>query len=211
VTSNTVILRPERDDTNVVKLASAGDAEAFATLYERYRDRIRAVCLRMIKDSFLAEDMMQQTFLCAFRCIRTFRGESSFVTWLHRIAVNEVLMHLRRCKISPIENANRERPNPEEDPHEAECFHVEDRNLTHAIERIELEQAIASLPPGYRIMFVLHDIKGFEHTEIASILGCSPGNTKSQLFKARKRLRELLMDYSHNSNSNRKTCDRIAA
>jgi RNA polymerase sigma-70 factor, ECF subfamily len=193
--SSTVIGDARPDETAVVKLACDGDAEAFAFLYGKYRNRIHATCLRMIKDPFLAEDMLQETFLSAFRRIRTFRSDSLFSTWLHRIAVNLILMHFRRCKTSPIENANVELPNTDGDPIEAEYFRFEDRQLTHAMERIELNNAINSLPQGYRTMFVLHDIEGFQHTEIAAILNCSPGNTKSQLFKARKRLRKLLMDH----------------
>ena len=193
VTSNNAAGKMRSDETAVVELAREGDAEAFAILYGRYRDRVHATCLRMIKDPFLAEDMLQQTFLCAFRRIRSFRGESLFSTWIHRIAINVVLMYFRRCKTSPIENVNVEVLYPDGDPLDAEYFHIEDRRLTHTMERIELEQAINSLPPGYRIMFVLHDIEGFEHTEIAALLGCTPGNTKSQLFKARKKLRAMLM------------------
>jgi RNA polymerase sigma-70 factor (ECF subfamily) len=209
VTSNAVLWKPRHDETAVVDLACEGDVDAFATLYGKYRDRIHNVCLSMIKDPFLAEDMLQQTFLCAFRRIRSFRRESLFSTWLHRIAVNVVLMHFRRCKTSPIENANAEGPYPDDDPLEAECFHVEDRHLTHAMDRMALEKAINSLPPGYRTIFVLHDIEGFEHTEIASMLGCTPGNTKSQLFKARKKLRTLLTPVEVESDS--RMHERIAA
>jgi RNA polymerase sigma-70 factor (ECF subfamily) len=187
------------DDNTIVKLACAGDVEAFGLLYQKYRNRIHALCLRMIKDPFIAEDVLQESFLCAFRRINTFRGDSLFSTWLHRIAVNAVLMHFRRCKTTPTENADADLVYDEGEPLEGERFHVEDRRLTHSVERIELEHAINSLPPGYRIMFVLHDIEGFEHSEIAAILGCTPGNTKSQLFKARRRLRELLIDLEEHS------------
>lgn len=194
--SNQVTQKLKHDDDNaIVKRACGGDVEAFGLLYRKYRNRIHALCLRMVKDPFIAEDVLQESFLCAFRRINTFRGDSLFSTWLHRIAVNAVLMHFRRCKTTPTENVDAELAYDEGEPMEGERFHAEDRRLTHSIERIELEQAINSLPPGYRIMFVLHDIEGFEHSEIAAILGCTPGNTKSQLFKARRRLRELLLDY----------------
>ncbi len=207
--SNHVIQKPKRDDDNaIVKRACAGDVEAFGMLYKKYRNRIHALCLRMIKDPFIAEDVLQESFLCAVRRINTFRGDSLFSTWLHRIAVNAVLMHFRRCKTTPTENADSELAYDEGEPLEGERFHVEDRRLTHSVERIELEQAINSLPPGYRIMFVLHDIEGFEHSEIAAILGCTPGNTKSQLFKARRRLRELLLDFEAQS---LETEERVAA
>lgn len=197
--SSQVTERAKFDNDNaVVKRACAGDAEAFGLLYRKYRNRIHALCLRMVKDPFIAEDVLQESFLCAFRRINTFRGESLFSTWLHRIAVNAVLMHFRRCKTTPTENAESEMPQEDGELAEGERFRVQDRRLLHAVERIELEQAINSLPPGYRIMFVLHDIEGFEHSEIAAILGCTPGNTKSQLFKARRRLRELLIDLDAN-------------
>lgn len=198
--STQVTPKPKQDNDNAtVKRACAGDGEAFGLLYGKYRNRIHALCLRMVKDPFIAEDVLQECFLCAFRRISTFRGDSLFSTWLHRIAVNAVLMYFRRCKTTPTENVDGEQANDEGEPLEGERFHAEDRRLTHALERIELEQAINSLPPGYRIMFVLHDIEGFEHSEIAAILGCTPGNTKSQLFKARRRLRELLLDYEQQS------------
>ncbi len=198
--SNLVTQKPKHDDDNaIVKRACAGDVEAFGILYRKYRNRIHALCLRMVKDPFIAEDVLQDSFLCAFRRINTFRGDSLFSTWLHRIAVNAVLMHFRRRKTTPTENVDAELAYDEGEPLEGERFHAEDRRLQHAVERIELEQAINSLPPGYRIMFVLHDIEGFEHSEIAAILGCTPGNTKSQLFKARRRLRELLLDFEEQS------------
>jgi RNA polymerase sigma-70 factor (ECF subfamily) len=204
-----VTQKPKHDDDNaIVKRACTGDVEAFGLLYRKYRNRVHALCLRMVKDPFVAEDALQESFLCAFRRINTFRGDSLFSTWLHRIAVNAVLMHFRRCKTTPTENVDGELAHDEGEPLEGERFHAEDRRLTHAVERIELEQAINSLPPGYRIMFVLHDIEGFEHSEIAAILGCTPGNTKSQLFKARRRLRELLLDFEEQSE---KYEERVAA
>ena len=193
MTSNTVIWNSTDEEMCVVKRACGGDAEAFAILYRNHRDRVHATCLRMIKDPFLAEDMLQQTFLCAFLRLRTFRGDSSFNTWLHRIAVNVVLMHFRRSRTTPTENAT------DDISPDAEHFHVQDCRLTHAVERLELKKAIASLPVGYRTMFVLHDVEGFEHAEIAAILGCTPGNTKSQLFKARRRLRDLLTGFRNTS------------
>ncbi len=198
--SNPVLQKAKPEDDNaIVRRACAGDVEAFGVLYRKYRNRIHALCLRMVKDPFIAEDVLQESFLCAFRRINTFRGDSLFSTWLHRIAVNAVLMYFRRCKTTPTENVDAELAYDEGEPLEGERFHAEDRRLTHAVERIELEHAINSLPPGYRIMFVLHDIEGFEHSEIAAILGCTPGNTKSQLFKARRRLRELLLDFEESS------------
>ncbi len=207
--SHQVAAKSNREDDNaIVKRACAGDIDAFGQLYQKYRNRIHALCLRMVKDPVVAEDVLQECFLCAFRRISTFRGDSLFSTWLHRIAVNAVLMHFRRCRTTPTENADAEVTLDDGEPLEGERFHVQDRRLMHAVERVELEQAINSLPPGYRIMFVLHDIEGFEHAEIAQILGCTPGNTKSQLFKARRRLRELLIDFEEAERNSR---EKVAA
>jgi RNA polymerase sigma-70 factor (ECF subfamily) len=210
VPPNSVTRKPKHDpDLDFVKRAQNGDVEAFGILYGKYHKRIYNFCTRMIKDPFVAEDMLQESFLCAFRRIHSFRGDSLFSTWLHRIAINAVLMYFRRRKTSPTENADPELPSSEGELLEEERFHVEDRHLTVAVERITLENAINSLPPGYRTMFVLHDIEGFEHWEIAAILGCTPGNTKSQLFKARRRLRQLVMRSKEESENN--LMEKIAA
>ncbi len=146
----------------------------------------------MTCDPTLAEDLVQETFLSAFRKLHTFRGDSLFSTWLHRIAVNNVLMYFRQQKVTPTAHTVDERLEPEEDEPIRDRFITEDHRLLQTASRLQLERAVSNLPPGYRIMFVLHDIEGYEHSEIAALLGCSPGNTKSQLHKARKRLREIL-------------------
>lgn len=194
-------------DSEVVARAQAGDVEAFGILYMKYRKRLYNFCARMIKDPFVVEDMLQDAFLCAFRQIHTFRGHSLFSTWLYRIAKNAVLMYFRRCKTTPTENADIELPCGPGELLDEERFQAEDQHLTFAVERITLEKAVNSLPPGYRTMFVLHDIKGFEHREVAAILGCTLGNTKSQLFKARRRLRRLIIGESSES----ELVERIAA
>jgi len=136
-----------------------------------------------------AEDLTQEAFLQLFRKIATFRGESAFSTWLHRMAVNVVLMHLRKkgLQVVPLE----ETTETEEDAPKKD-FGAQDPALAGSIDRIRLQNAIASLPAGYRTIFVLHDVEGYEHNEIAEIVGCSIGNSKSQLHKARMKLRELL-------------------
>lgn len=174
--------------------ACAGDPEAFGALYRKHSNRVYKLCLGMVKDPTLAEDMVQDAFLQAFRRIHTFRGDSQFSTWLYRIAVNAVLMYFRRCKTNPLANAESDQQDNEQDQPHGERFGIYDMRLHQSAERIELQRAVLSLPPGYRIMFILHDVEGYEHSEIASLLGCTPGNTKSQLFKARRRLRELLIE-----------------
>ncbi len=138
-----------------------------------------------------AEDLTQEAFMQLFRKISTFRGESAFTTWLHRLTVNVVLMHLRKKvpdQVSideSIEGAEETGP-----PRELED---KDLRLAGSIDRVNLERAISNLPVGYRTIFILHDVEGFEHNEIAKMLGCSIGNSKSQLHKARMRLRELVV------------------
>jgi RNA polymerase sigma-70 factor (ECF subfamily) len=132
-----------------------------------------------------AEDLTQDVFVQVYRKIGSFRGEAAFTTWLHRLTVNQVLMHFRKRGV---------RPEKMVDTQEEEITPLEtDRPYSHPIvDRIALEQAIAKLPPGYRTIFVLHDIEGYEHEEIAGMLGCSVGTSKSQLHKARMKLRHIL-------------------
>jgi RNA polymerase sigma-70 factor (ECF subfamily) len=144
----------------------------------------------MVGDIEAAEDFTQEVFLQLYRKITSFRGESAFSTWLHRVGVNVVLMHLRRKGL--IEVSLEETLNFGEGDEQKREFGFEDKALAGSIDRVILERVIESLPPGYRIIFVLHDIEGYEHNEIADMLGCSAGNTKSQLHKARIKLRDLL-------------------
>jgi len=137
-----------------------------------------------------AEDLAQEAFLQLFRKIGTFRGESAFSTWLHRLSVNVVLMHLRK-KSLPVVSLEETTQNTEEDSPKRD-FGAEDLSLAGSIDRLQLQKAVESLPPGYRTIFVLHDVEGYEHNEIAGIVGCSIGNSKSQLHKARMKLRDIL-------------------
>ena len=186
---------PAQPEIVLVRKAQAGDVSSFEYLYRKYSRRIFAICKRMVNDESIADDLVQETFLCAFRRLDTFRGDSLFSTWLHRIAVNASLMYLRRTKIDPCAKSV-ELQSPNEDEGERELFTVRDNRLMSTASRIRLERAVRLLPPGYRMVFILHDIEGYEHSEIAAILGCTAGNTKSQLHKARKRLRELLAEGS---------------
>lgn len=175
----------------VIERWKAGDTAQFDVLYSKYKRRIFSLCLRMVNDHATAEELTQEAFITAFRRIETFRGDSAFGTWLHRIAVNVVLMYVRQLK-SRGQMASLDEPNGEEEMTYAERLGREDRRLSSSIDRVSLETAIDKLAPGYRIVLVLHDIEGYEHGEIAEMLGCSAGNTKSQLHKARLRLREIL-------------------
>jgi RNA polymerase sigma-70 factor (ECF subfamily) len=151
------------------------------------------LCLRMVSNPAAAEDLAQEAFLQLFRKIQTFRGESAFSTWLHRLTVNVVLMRLRRKNV--IETSLDELAEQDEGsgspPREVG---TPDLKLTGSVDRVNLDRAVAQLPPGYRAVFLLHDVEGYEHNEIADMMGCSIGNSKSQLHKARTRLRELLQE-----------------
>jgi RNA polymerase sigma-70 factor (ECF subfamily) len=180
----------ELPESEAIRLAQAGDAAAFERLYKLHSRRVYALCLRMIGNTAEAEDLTQEAFLQLFRKIKTFRGESAFSTWLHRLAVNIVLMRLRK---RTIKQTSLEQPDEHEQgdltPKE---IGARDLVLAGVIDRLQLTDAVAKLPDGYRLIFVLHDVRGFEHHEIAEQLKCSIGNSKSQLHKARMRLRKLL-------------------
>lgn len=143
----------------------------------------------MTGDTAAAEDLAQEAFLQLFRKIGTFRAEAAFSTWLHRLVVNVVLMHLRRKGLQQISLDDVD--TSQDEPVKRE-YGDDDKRLLHSVDRIALARAIDELPPGYRSVFVLHDVEGYEHNEIANILDCSVGNSKSQLHKARLRLREVL-------------------
>lgn len=176
-------------EAELIEQAKQGNGEAFEALYNLHKRRVYSLCLRMTANTAAAEDLTQEAFLQLFRKIGTFRGESAFSTWLHRMAVNVVLMQLRKkgLPLVPLEDTME----TEEDSARKEPG-ADDVRLTGSIDRLRLGNAIDSLPPGYRTVFVLHDVHGYEHNEIATMVGCSIGNSKSQLHKARMKLRDLL-------------------
>jgi len=176
-------------EAEAIERAKQGDAGAFEALYHLHKRRVYSLCLRMTANTAAAEDLTQEAFLQLFRKIGTFRGESAFSTWLHRMAVNVVLMQLRKkgLAVVPLEDTiETEEDSPRKEPG------AEDIRLAGSIDRLQLKLAIQDLPPGYRTVFLLHDVEGYEHNEIATMVGCSIGNSKSQLHKARMKLRELL-------------------
>jgi RNA polymerase sigma-70 factor (ECF subfamily) len=177
-------------EAEVIVKAQAGDISCFEALYTRHKRRIFSLCLRMTGDHGKAEDFTQEAFLQLYRKIASFRGESAFSTWLHRLSVNIVLMHFRKKGIAEVSLEQTLEPQQEDSP--PKDIGMRDNTLHGSIDRIALERAIGELPPGYRVVFVLHDIEGYEHNEIAEILCCSIGNSKSQLHKARMKLRVLL-------------------
>jgi RNA polymerase sigma-70 factor, ECF subfamily len=189
----------EMIEANVLGRAKDGDVAAFECLYKTYCKHVYAVCLRMVRNPAEAEDLTQNTFFQAFRKIGTFRGESRFATWLHRVTVNIVLMHLRRKKptelfAEPWDPTDLNGGEPRE-------LASADTSMLGTIDRLNLMRAIRMLPSGYRRFFLLHDVSGYRHDEIAGLLGCSIGCSKSQLHKARKRLRQLLRGEHESSES----------
>lgn len=180
-------------EPEAIRRAQAGDSGAFDFLYQLHSRRVYALCLRMVNNPADAEDLMQEAFLQLFRKIGTFRGESAFSTWLHRMTVNVVLMRLRK-KSLPTDSLEETLDPDAENSSPKRDVGAPDLRLSGAVDRVNLERSIEQLPPGYRTVFVLHDVQGYEHNEIADIMGCSVGNSKSQLHKARTRLRELLQE-----------------
>src|SRR5271166_2634844 len=177
-------------ERNLIERAQRGDEEAFATLYQMHKKRVYSVCLQMTKDVADAEDLTQEAFLQVFRSVNSFRGDSSFSTWLYRIAVNTVLMKLRRRKAPPL--LSLDEPVSAESPSLKRDIGTADLNLSGAIDRLALRRAIEELPEGCRQIFDLHEVQGFQHHEIARQLQCSIGNSKSQLHKAKMKMRYLL-------------------
>lgn len=180
-------------EAEFIRRAQQGDAQAFEHVYARHSRRVYALCLRMTGNPADAEDLTQEAFLQVYRKIGTFRGDSAFSTWLHRLAFNVVLMRLRRRNHTETSLDQALDPGEESDhvPLEIGCA---DLQLSGSLDRINLERAVEQLPAGYRSTFIMHDVLGYEHNEIAAILDCSIGNSKSQLHKARMRLRSLLQD-----------------
>lgn len=175
---------------DILTRAQAGDHDAFSELYLRHKKRVFSICMRMVHDSSLAEDLTQEAFIQLHRKLATFRGDSAFTTWLHRMTVNIALMHLRKPVLPVVSLDHLMTAIPEE--HVGRNFGTCDRRQTGVVDRVAIDRAVATLAPGYRDVFLLHDVHGFEHSEIASMQDCTLGNSKSQLHKARRALRYAL-------------------
>ncbi len=170
----------------IVQLAAAGDIGAFEELYRMHNRRVYSLCLRMTRNASDAEDLTQDVFVQLFRKLKTFRGESLFTTWLHKMTVNEVLMHFRKRRVR-LEQTSEDGAMPVEI-----TAGTQNPDRMPVVDRIALLDAIRRLSPGYRAVFILHDIAGYEHNEIGKMLGCAVGTSKSQLHKARLKLRRFL-------------------
>lgn len=180
--------KPQQTDYELAQKAAAGDIAAFEEIYRRHFRRVYALCLRMTANATEAEDLTQEVFTQLYNKIGSFRGESAFTTWLHRMTVNVVLMHFRRRQSRP-EFITDEGETPVQI-----VRGTENPRAMPVVDKIALEKAIARLSPGYRSVFVLHDVEGYEHEEIAKMLGISSGTSKSQLHKARLNLRKLILE-----------------
>jgi RNA polymerase sigma-70 factor (ECF subfamily) len=180
---------PIRDDEDrraaerrLVKQAQSGDLPAFERLYRENVRKVFGLCLRLSQDAHLAEELTQEVFVKAWRKLSTFRGDSAFSSWLYPMTVNVALSERRSrrrrdARIVPVEEPERLEPVPGAPKPEA---------------GFDLERALATLPPGARTVFVLHDVEGRTHEEIAALLNLATGTSKAQLHRARRLLREAL-------------------
>jgi len=176
----------KKADFDLTKAAAAGDMMAFEELYQRHHRRVYSICLRMLQNASEAEDLTQDVFIQLYRKVGSFRGDSAFTTWLHRLTVNQVLMHFRKRNVK-FEKTTEEGETPVQIvPGTESPFKMP------IVDRIAIDTAIAQLPEGYKNVFVLHDVEGYKHEEIADMLGVTSGATKAQLHRARLLLREAL-------------------
>jgi len=176
--------------SKVVGPVCQGDSQALEQIYRSYRGLVHRICLRMLRDPTEAEDAVQDVFLRVFSKIHTFRGAAAFSSWLYRLTTNVVLMRFRKNKHKFF---SLQEPMDDEDVPGREMG-APDSHLNGLLVRIDLQEAIDLLPGGYKATLMLHDVHGYYHKEIAEIFGYSIGNSKSQLYKAHKRLRKLLCD-----------------
>lgn len=175
-----------QSDAGITQALSGDKMSGFEDLYRTHYRRVYSICLRMTGSVAEAEDLTQEVFIQLHRKLGSFRGEAAFTTWLHRLTVNQVLMHFRKRSVrSELTTDDGEIP----DSVDPDTVNPESMPI---VDRIGLEIAISQLPPGYRAVFVLHDVEGYRHEEIGDILGVSPGTSKSQLHRARQTLRVLL-------------------
>lgn len=174
------------DDLALVERCRSGDLAAFEELYRAHAGKLFSVACRMVGNPADAEDLLQEIFLSAHRKLDGFRGDSALGTWLYRLATNHCLDHLRSraARMNQVTDALDEEPGP-----------MAGRSLAEqTVTKMDIERALARLPEGCRAAFVLHDVQGLEHREVAEVLGVAEGTSKSQVHKARQRLRALLLE-----------------
>jgi RNA polymerase sigma-70 factor (ECF subfamily) len=187
VTQATIEETPKAEHQLIAR-AISGDEDAFRELFTAHKNHVYSLCLRMTANVAEAEDLTQDCFIQVFRKLGTFRGDSALSTWIYRVAVNTALMHFRKKALKQVSLDHKP-----DMPGERIDLAQKDGRLTGTVDRLALARAISDLPHGYRTIFLLHDVQGYGHHEIAKILRCSVGNSKSQLHKARMRIRETLL------------------
>ena len=165
---------------------NSGQMQPFEEIFQLHHRRVYSICFRMIGNPTDAEDLTQDVFVQVFRKLGSFRGESALTTWLHRLTVNQVLMHFRKGHL------RKEQLTEDGEMPVGIMFDRNRFNRSPVLDWLALDEAIVQLPQGYRMVFIMHDVEGLEHNEIASLLGCSIGTSKSQLHRARMKLRLLL-------------------
>jgi RNA polymerase sigma-70 factor, ECF subfamily len=173
-------------DVELTRLVASGNINAFEEIYKRHHRRTYNLCLRMTQNPSEAEDLTQEVYIQIYRKSGSFRGDSAFSTWLHRLTVNQVLMHFRRRSFK------NERTTDDGEMPEPVIAQSESSQRSPLLDRIDIDNAVEQLPAGYKAIFILHDIEGFDHEEIARRIGVSVGTSKSQLHKARLKMRKLL-------------------
>ena len=174
------------NDNELAFLAGKNNETAFNELYYRHHGRVYGQCLRILKNTHEAEDLTQEVFMKLFRKIRSFKGDAPFTTWFHSLTLNEVRMHLRKPLVK------HEHTSAEGEVPEQIVLGTQSPRKMAIVDKISIGSAIAQLPDGYKQVLTLHDIQGYTHDEVASILKCSPGTSKSQLHRARLKMRQLL-------------------
>jgi RNA polymerase sigma-70 factor (ECF subfamily) len=189
VKTHSEIAAQRRADAELLRLAQEGNEEAFSSLFQAHKAKVYALCLRMTGNTGEAEDLTQDAFFQVFRKIGNFRGESAFSTWLYRVTMNTVLMHFRK---KGTRNVSLEEPVTRTPGAPKREFGIDDERLSGCVDRIVLARAMKELPSGYRTVFLMHEVRGYDHREIAGLLRCSIGNSKSQLHRAKARMRELM-------------------
>jgi len=182
-----------RTQTNTLcrNATNSGRAQPFEEIFQLHHGRVYSLCLRFLGNSTETEDLTQDVFVQVFRKLSSFRGESAFTTWLHRLTVNQVLMRFRKNHVK------KEQLTEDGELPFGTMFDLNRFNRSPILDRLALDEAIVQLSRGYRMVFILHDVEGLEHSEIASLLGCSIGTSKSQLHRARMRMRFLLRRRTH--------------
>jgi RNA polymerase sigma-70 factor, ECF subfamily len=187
------VMSSRKPEQQLIARAIRGEQSAFADIFSAHRNHVYSLCLRMTGNVAEAEDLTQDAFMQVFRKLATFRGDSALSTWIYRVAMNTTLMHFRKRVLRQVSLDERA---GQDAPRERVNLCQNDGRLRGTIDRLALARAIGDLPQGYRTIFLLHDVEGYGHQEIARLLKCSVGNSKSQLHKARLKIREALLSVS---------------